>query len=291
MKYVVVTAADERFAHLARDLLNSLEPYRAQLGFAVAILDLGLSEPTRAEFAARVDRITTPTWPFRPHPLFGNNPMHLSRAVRPFLPDLVPGFDVYVWMDADTWVQHPLALKWLIEAAAISDVAGVPTVHRAYAFSEKDRAWIYERYRRAFGETIARELMVKPYFNSGVMAVRAGSQLWRRYAERFQTALDTWEGEFLSDQAVVNAVIYLDGANAQRLPARTNWLCHLARPILHEESRRLVEPVFPFDPILVVHNTFDDKLFEVALQTEKGQPRKTRLTHSAIKSLRYSDSQ
>lgn len=288
MKFIVLTAADERFAPLARDLLNSLEPHRKQLGFATAFLDLGVGAATRTEFAARVDRLVAPTWPFRPHPVFGTKPAHLARAIRPFLPDLVPGFEVYVWIDADAWVQQPLALKWLIEAASISDLAGVPTVHRAYAFSERDLGWVKERYRRALGDGVAHELMEKPYFNSGVMAVRAGSALWRRYVERFQVALDTWEGEFLSDQAIVNAVIYLDGMNVQRLPARTNWLCHLARPLLHEESGRLLEPVFPFDPLLVVHNTFDDKSFEVALQTEKGQPRRTRLTHSAIKSLRSS---
>lgn len=287
MRFVVVTAADERFAALARDLLDSLEPHRRQLGFALAVLDLGLKDETRAEFAARVDRTAKPPWPFRPHPVFDARPQYLSRAVRPFLPDYFPGFEVYVWIDADAWVQHPLALKWLIEAAAISDFAGAPTVHRAYTFTERDTAWLLERYRRAFGEGVARELVTKPYFNSGVVAMRAGSPLWRRYVERFQTALDVWEGEFLSDQAVLNAVIYLDGMNVQRLPARANWLCHLARPLLHETGGRLLEPVFPFEPILVVHNTFDDKSREFELQTEKGQPRRTRLTHSAFKSLRY----
>jgi hypothetical protein len=288
MRYVVVTAADERFAPLARDLLDSLEPHRKQLGFAVAMLDLGLHDQTRDEIAARVDRIAKPTWRFRPHPVFDERPLYLSRAARPFLPEFVPGFEVYVWIDADAWVQHPLALKWMIEAALISELACVPTVHRAYSFGERDLGWVFERYRRAFGEPVARELMTKPYLNSGVMAMRAGSPLWRRYVERFQTALDTWEGDFLSDQAVLNAVAYLDTMNIQRLPARTNWLCHLARPILHEESGRLLEPAFPFEPLLVVHNTFDDKSLEVELRNEKGQPRRTRLTHSAIKSLRSS---
>jgi lipopolysaccharide biosynthesis glycosyltransferase len=245
-----------------------------------------LHDPARDEITARVDRIEKPAWPFRPHPVFDARPMYLSRAARPFLPDLFPGFDVYVWIDADAWVQQPLALKWLIEAAAISDFAGVPTVHRAYTFKDQDMGWIFERYRRAFGEGVSRELMARPYFNSGVMAMRAGSPLWRRYVERFQTALDTWEGDFLSDQAVVNAVAYLDGGAVQRLPARANWLCHLARPLLHEESGRLLEPAFPFESILIVHNTFDDKTRAIELQTEKGQPRRTRLTHSAIKSLR-----
>lgn len=286
MKYLIVTAADERFAPLLRDLLDSLDPYRQQFGVAVAFMDLGLESQTRAEIAARVDLIATPEWPFKPHPTFSAKRLYLSRASRPFLPDIFPGFDVYAWIDADAWVQQPLGIKWLIEAALISDLAGIPTVHRAYQFTPRDTTWMFERYRRAFGEGVARELMLKPYLNSGVFSARAGSPFWRRLAERFQTALDNWEGDFLSDQAIVNAVVYLEDTNLQRLPARTNWLVHLARPILHVEANRLVEPVFPFDPILIVHNTFDDKSLEVALQTEMGQPRRTRLTHSAIKSLR-----
>jgi len=287
MKTLIVTAADEAYAPLLGDLLDSLEPHRGPLNIAVACLDIGLSDASRSAIATRVDRVVAPPWPFRPHATFDANRRYLSRAARPFLPDLVPGYALYIWLDADVWVQDPLALRWLVEAGRTSEIAAAPVVHRCYAFTPRDVAWLFERYRMAFGEGIARELTPQPYINSGVMAIRAGSRLWRNYAERFQTALDQWQGQFLSDQAIVNATILLDDIQMQRLPAKVNWICHLSPPAWDETTKMLVEPALPFEPILIVHNTFDDKNAEHALRTLKGQPRGTRLTHSAIKLLRH----
>lgn len=291
MNAVIVTSANEKYAALLRDLLDSLEPHRGALRFAIACLDLGLTEATRNEISRRVEHLVAPQWPFRPHAQFDQERHYLSRAVRPFLPDIVPGYAIYIWLDADVWVQQPLGLRWLMDAALTADIAAVPTVHRSYAFSARDTDWLTERYRMALGDGLARELSALPYINSGVMALKAGSPLWRNFAERFQTALDRWQGSFLSDQAIVNATIHLDGLKLQRLPAKANWLCHLALPGLNEQSRCLVEPAMPFDPLLIVHNTFDNKNMEFELQTQKSQPRTTRLTHSAIKSLTYSDNQ
>jgi lipopolysaccharide biosynthesis glycosyltransferase len=285
MNAVIVTAANETYAALLRDLLDSLEPHRASLKSAVACLDLGLSEQTRADIATRVEHLVVPQWPFRPHARFDSDRRHLSRAARPFLPDLLPGYAIYVWLDADTWVQQAQGIRWLIDAARTADIAAVPTVHRMYSFADRDIAWLFERYRMALGEGLARELVHLPYVNAGVMALRAGSPLWRGYAQRFQTALDNWQGAFLSDQAILNAAIHLDGMNLQRLPAKTNWLCHLARPVWNDQTRLLAEPALPFDPILIVHNTFDDKHARGPIEVLSGQPRRTRLTFSAIKSL------
>jgi lipopolysaccharide biosynthesis glycosyltransferase len=246
---------------------------------------LGLSEATRAAIAPRVEHFVAPQWPFKPHAQFDANRRYLSRAARPFLPDLIRGYATYIWLDADTWVQRPLGLGWLIDAAQTADIAAVPTVHRTYTFTERDILWLHERYRMAFGDGLARELTALPYINSGVMAMRAGSRLWRSYAERFQAALDRWQGTFLSDQAVVNAAIHLDNLNLQRLPARSNWICHLSPPIWNETTGHLVEPALPLDPLLIVHNTFDDKTAERPLATTTGQSRMTRLTRSAIQTL------
>ena len=94
---------------------------------------------------------------------------YLSRAARPFLPELIRGYAVYVWLDADTWVQQPLGLRWLIDATKGEDLAAVPTIHPAYKFTDRDRSWLYKRYRMAFGDSLAREL------SSDLMLTRASS--------------------------------------------------------------------------------------------------------------------
>lgn len=291
MSTLVVTAANEPYAGLVGDLVSSVVEHRDALKVHVAVLDLGLSTASRDGLKSAADHVVTPAWMFKPHAKFSADTKYLARAARPFLPEIVPGYGTYIWLDADTWVQHRLALEWLIDAARTVDLAAVPTMHRSYVFGQQDVGWLHQRYAMAFGEALANELIQQPYFNSGVMAARAGSQLWRAFAARFQRALDRWEGDFLSDQAVLNAVVAMDGINVNRLPARMNWLCHLAPPFWNEKVKALVEPAMPFDPLLIVHNTFDDKRKERPIKTLTGQLRTAQLTRSSIRSLAYSDSQ
>jgi lipopolysaccharide biosynthesis glycosyltransferase len=291
MSTLVVTAANELYASLATDLIASLAEHREPLKLHVAVLDLGLEPASRDALQRSVEHVVTPTWMFKPHPKFASDPKYLSRAARPFLPELIPGYATYIWLDADTWVQQRLGLEWLIDAARGVDLAAVPTMHRCYAFAQHDIAWLHQRYAMAFGPALANELVQQPYFNAGVIAARAGSHFWRAFAHRFQTALDRWQGDFLSDQAIVNAVISLDGLNVNRLPARANWLCHLSPPLWSDKQKLLVEPALPFDPLLIVHNTYDDKHKQRTIRTIAGQQRMASLTRSGIQNLAYSESQ
>jgi hypothetical protein len=291
MSALIVTAANEAYAPLLRDLLSSLAEHRGPLKLAVAVLDLGLDAATRAEIAGQVEHLIAPRWMFKPHAKFGADPKYLSRAARPFLVDLFPGHATYIWLDADTWVQRRLGLEWLLDASRGVDLAAVPAMHRSYVFQPKDIGWLHERYAMALGPALANELVHQPYYNAGVMAARAGSPFWQAFADRFQAALDRWQGDFLSDQAIVNAAIVLDRLQVNRLPARANWLCHLAEPYWNERTKLLVEPALPFDPLLIVHNTFDRKDREGQLRTVSGEHRTTQLTRSGIQRLARSESQ
>ena len=53
----------------------------------------------------------------------------------------------------------------------------------------------------------------------------------------------------------------------------------------------LTEPALPFEPLLIVHNTFDDKQRRHALLDLSGQPGNTQLTRSSIELPVHSESQ
>lgn len=285
-KNIIVTAADEKYGWLVKDLVRSLLPHRGPLDFDIGCLDLGLSSDTASILSAAGVSIVRPEWQFRPHDTFSAERKYLSRAARPFLRDSFPGHAVYVWIDADAWVQHPVGLHWLIQACRWTDIAAVPTIHRSYAFSPIDVAWIRKRYTMGFGEEVAAKLMAQAYLNSGVFAMPAASPVWQRFVDRFQEALDRWDGDFLSDQAVLNAVVQLDGPKYERLPSSVNWICHLARPRWDQARSMLVEPAMPFEPISIIHNTFNDKTIGVDITALNGAALTTTMTFSGICDLR-----
>jgi lipopolysaccharide biosynthesis glycosyltransferase len=283
MHTIVVTAADEGYAPLLLDLIQSLGS-GARTDFQIGCLDLGLGDETRARIGPAA-QLVVPEWPFRPHPRFGAAPRHLSRAVRPFLPSYFPGHHTYIWLDADAWVQDLDAIGFLVAAASEGAMAVVPAVDRSYLHPPDARRWIYERYRMAHGEPEAQRLMLFSYINSGVFALRGDAPHWQAWAARFQHALDRWDGDFLSDQAIINALIYLDRAPASFLPAEYNWICHLGTPVWGHAERRFLGPNVPWTPISIIHNTLNDKQNIWRLPARGGGAVDTRLTYSGYRAL------
>jgi hypothetical protein len=282
VKAIAITAADEAYAPLALELLDSLAPHRQALGLDAGVLDLGLSMSSQEQISRREGRIVVPSWPFRPHAKFGVDRKWCSRASRPFLRDLFPGYDAYLWLDADTFVQERRGLEWLLRTGAGASTAVVPAVDRSYIHPPAQVAWVRKRYEMGFGAEVADRMMALDYVNSGVFAFGATSPVWAPFARRFQEALERWSGDFLSDQAVLNATLVLDQVPHARLPSVCNWICHLALPRWHSEARRFLEASFPFAPLLIVHNTPVEKGAVHALVDERGRKHETRLAFSAL---------
>src|SRR5579863_150981 len=146
MRTLIVTAADDNFFPLLHDLLSSLHQWRERPFTDLAVFDLGLSLDNKNRVARFARYIVEPRWDL---PVADTHrarfPSHRALTVRPFLPDYFPGYDVYMWMDADTWVQERFAIERYIAAAAQGCFAAVSHRHSAYRYP----LWIIQ-WRRGF---------------------------------------------------------------------------------------------------------------------------------------------
>lgn len=257
--FIIVTGADEAYAEFAADLIASLDRFTARLRCDIGLLDYGLAPATRATLQRRVSAVVTPSWPFRPDSRFDTQVQGRAFATRPFVPDYFPGYDAYAWIDADSFVQDPRGILLLMAAAQPGLAGVVPTVDRSYSHTPASRDWVRERYRMAFGPELAQRLSTVPYINSGIICASATSAMWRLWRERFQTAIERWDGNRLCDQAVLNHVVYLENLPHHRLPSLCNWISHLALPLADLEHGALVEPSYPRAPLYIVANSFNDK--------------------------------
>ena len=284
MRFLIVTAANENFARLLRDLVGSLfqwgPPAQAELG----ILDLGLSPDSLTWLSGFSDRIVVPDWdlPVRPA-LAREQPWLRAMTARPFLPRYFPGYDTYLWLDSDTWVQRWFAIEWLVQAAQSGKLAIIPEVDRCYRHDPMFVQWRIDRLRSYFGPLPAGTLLSEPYFNSGVFALKGNAPHWKLWAEWFQKGLQACEGGVASDQTALNYMLWKEDLPVYPLPSRCNWTCHLALPEYRTSTGLFHEPCLPGDPIGIMHLTsvLKNKLMQTT--DSRGQPITVGLGYSSAR--------
>lgn len=254
----VVTAADAGYFDLLDGLLASLEAAALPMGFSICIFDLGLTQEQREALQARVSAIVSPDWALD-FPGRERAPAWFGAMVnRPFLPRIFPGFQTYLWLDSDCWVQEGNCLPELVEAAAGGEMALVlesfgpeefvyqlpqadGTVRELPISEARIRSNLADCYRRCFGADKAHHAQ-DAVMNSGVFALRGDSPVWDVWAKYLALGLRGGAVHKLVEQQALN-LAYLEGKIAVRpMPTRYNWNMTTRHPTADVANRRLLEP-------------------------------------------------
>ena len=260
MRTLVVTAVNEAFMPLLRGLVDSLRQWEPRPFNDLACFDLGLAPESRRWIERMATHVVEPEWDL---PVDGklrqDQPELRALTVRPFLPRYFPGYDIYLWIDADAWVQDRFALEWLLAAAAAGRLAAVPQVHHAYLQTEESFNWRMQRMQAYFGQEGGRRLLWNTYFNAGVFALGSDAPHWAVWAKWFDLGLKAADGKLCCDQTALNQAIWMERLAVTPLPALCNWLCHLALPRFDVMRRKFCEPNAPGLPIGILHLSANSK--------------------------------
>lgn len=260
MKTIICSGAEDRFFRLLSELVASVRAKPQGRSVRVGVLDLGLTAEQRRNLASNVDHFAEPGWDMD----FSSGPTittkeawrgYKAMTARPFLPRYFPGYDIYVWIDADAWVQDWEAIDCLARAASWGELAIVPEMDRAYRSSYDrgaSRRWMRDSYRRFFGEEAAQKFWHMPVLNSGVFALHRDAPHWKAWAEEFQVALSN-SLDLAADQASLNYMLYTRRLPHHFLPARFNWLVNKAAPKFDLVRNLFTEPLLPHQPLGIVH--------------------------------------
>jgi hypothetical protein len=255
---IIVSGSSSGYFGLLQGCVASIRDKPEGAAIALGILDVGLEEPQRAWLAARGAEIVEPGWDFD-FPGQAEAPRHRQALfARPFLPRHFPGHDLYLWIDADAWVQDWAAVELFFRAASDGTVALVPEIDRSYRNFfhawEEFHAVNHEAYREAFDGATADRLMRHPLLNAGVFAAAADAPHWRAWAKILAEALQRSRNALI-DQTTLNYMVYVEGLKASFLPARCNWICHHAPPIRLAPGGPLLEPALPHERLAILHLT------------------------------------
>jgi len=274
MHILVVTAANEAFAPLVRGLIESLHQWDPKPFTDLACFDLGLAPESRRWIARYAAHLVEPGWDLQvDEKLRQENPELRAFTVRPFLPSYFPGYELYLWIDADAWVQERFALEWYLTVAAQGQLAATPQIDRAYQHGSDKVRWRMKHMQAYFGEEAASRVLWETYFNSGVFALRSDVSHWTLWAKWFSVGLKATRGKLCCDQTALNYAIWMERLPVSPLPALCNWLCHLALPQFDLTRERFCEPVVPGHAIGILHLTAKTK--DLCFQLHSDGPTRT----------------
>lgn len=270
---IIITAANAKYFELVRGTILSVRQKPQGRKAIVGFFDLGCTPEQLQWLHDRVNIIKQPDWEFD-FPARNEAPHHFKGLLaRPFLRRYFPNFDIYLWIDADAWVQDWKAVELFMEAAKGERLAIVPEINRSSEIQYGGLPlywwqWVHNQYLAAFGKEVAEELYSYPLLNAGVFALHKNAPHWEVWAEFLERGLQQ-NVSLMTDQFALNLAVYKGGLfdRTEMLPTWCNWTCHYGFPTWDKQKSCLVEPYLPHVPIGILHLTGVDKEGQVELKT------------------------
>jgi len=285
---LISSGADSAYFPLLRDTVLSILAQRRDA--AIGVLDFGLLSDQRTWLEERVTHLVRPAWDIDfPHQ--GRTPeARKAQISRPFLRRHFPGYETYMWIDADAWLQDWRVVELYLKAAGRDSLAIVPEIDRAYKRHYKrpkllGRTLSWKCYREAFGWRVADRLGRNPIVNCGVFALHRDAPHWDAWARVIGRVAQRTRF-FYIEQTALNYVIFAERLPVNFLPAYCNWMPGDAAPAFDPASGRFVEPYAPHEVIGVMHLAGEAAKSHVfRLQRLGGGEIETALRYSAARAL------
>jgi predicted O-methyltransferase YrrM len=263
MTSIIISGCDSRYFPAAQGLVHSIRRFSTLSQIPFGFLDFGLEESQRRWLSDQGVEIKPGGWDedFPSRAAWeAARPRFKAYVCRPHLPRHFPDYEVYLWLDADAWVQRPEAVSHLLEAAGQGTLAASPQVDRNYGSFVRSRDDLQRDFQSTaycLGEELAQKLVLTPSWHPGVFAMHRNAPHWDSWRRYLQSALGRVDpnddAARLIARASFNAAIYLDGYTCEQLPCTYHWLAHLSQPYWEVTTNQFVEVSPPHAPIGILH--------------------------------------
>lgn len=266
----MVTACDDRHDALASDLLASLRA-APDRDFDIGFVRMGDAR-TPPSIGDGLEAFAA--LPMERPPLTAAGGYDMAYlGLKPRLPELVPGYDLYIWMDGDTWLQNRAGLVELARAAERAHVAAAPESDPNYWSQRLPDPKTLRFYDAIYGEAEAERWSGYPMINAGVFAARADSPLWALWRSELDASRERQAGDahpIYSDQIPLHRLIASRRISLNPMKAINNWMVCFSRPMIDEGTRRLLTPSAPHEEINILHLAGMSK--DITYLTTDGRP-------------------
>ena len=265
MSFAIVSGADFDFFEFLVGLVYSIRDKPQGQGVPLCIFDMGLTAPQRQWLTVQGATIRKPEWPYKCE----LSPADRMLVTRPQLPEYFPGYDLYVWVDADAWVQSWDAVEAFCAGAMECGFSVAPERHPSYALTHY---WSVEFAKAWFGPP--RQGTREVPINAGVFAGLARAPHWKAWHRRVADVVERPsfhpQAHFALDQAALGVIIDRDGLPCAYPSERNNFLCNHGTLKISEDGALVLEPYPPYQPLGIVHNAGKEKKRFANFKTPSG---------------------
>ncbi len=253
---IVLTGCDANFFPFMEECLESLLAQNIDQKADIGILDFGLSPEQVASLKARGYAVLIPSWTI-PVPEDQKVPYKVGFVARTALRDYFPGYQVYLWFDADAWAQTPEFFIQLVEGAKSSGAGIVREDGLGYSRNFLYNKWWYGHLVAAYGIR-GFKVAWKPAINIGILALADTAPHWDAWIRHYTFMIEKRQ-KINMDQHAFCAAVELENLPVSKVPARCNWIATLSPPRWDGNVRLFCEPEKGGLPLSVVHLAGPDK--------------------------------
>lgn len=266
-KFCIALSFDKNMFHQAKACISTIRKHcRYDADICVLALDL----PDRqVDWFANNGVNVTKDYGRLPSPPTSFPLYSYAQICRPFLKDLFPGYEVYMWVDADIRFLRSDAFDAFLGQASKNPatICICQEVEPAYIcvhspLHAKAYHLMKNRRLRTYPVDIQEKLAYHYCFNTGIWAMHSDSPVWTIFQKEIISALRNGTGH-MTEQDALNVSILRWGKNPVNLPATMNWLCALSLPLKDPSTGNFVRPEYPHWPISVLHLIMSQSLVEV----------------------------
>ena len=241
-RVVIISACSSAFFEYYLDLIESLDDVGLGQRTALGLVDLGLTPAQRQLLVQRGVRIVAATWPIEPPPAFASLD-YFGFVAKPYLRELLPGYELYLWLDADMWVQNDAFFRHLCAGAAAGRFAVASEADRDYrAPTLKLRLWMLNNYRRGYGLARALRLVFAPIVNNSLAAAHVDAPHWAIWQRDYEQIVRGAGRLIAMDQLSLQRALFSNDLPVDLLPATNDWVCSRALPAWDRATHLFVTP-------------------------------------------------
>lgn len=260
---IIVSSADSKYFFLLKELFLSLDKSGILSDYQFSILDTGLTEEQRFFFLDNSVIIKEAIWntSVPKFKILGRDNLK-TQVARAYLPDYFEDYKLYIWLDADMWLNDIESFNLYEKGAFNNKLTIVPQSDRAYVknanvewlfgFPKKIKTINYKNISKSISKSLGRKYAFHSTLNAGAFAINDNVNIWKCFQKNIKLAAK--KGRiFGTDQVALALSIYEDGLPSEFLPAYCNWMCEFNMPKFDSENGQFVEPYIPNHPIALVH--------------------------------------